>query len=46
MIGGPLYRVTTNAPDIDIMVPKILAWLLELLKASFSILFVIKEKQN
>ena len=42
MIGGPLYKVTTNALDINTMVPMMLAWLLELLKSSFSIIFVIK----
>jgi len=37
-IGGPLYRVTTVAPDIAIMVPKHLARLFDFLKSSFSIL--------
>ena len=48
MIGAPLYKFTMNALDIDTMVSMILAWLLELLKARFSIfylfisLFIIK----
>lgn len=37
-IRGPLYRVTTNAPESETIVPKILAWLLLLFKATFSIL--------
>ena len=37
-IDGPLYRVTTVAPDIAMMVPKHLARLLDFLKSGFSIL--------
>lgn len=44
MIGGPLYRVTTKAPATETMVPMILAWLLELLNASFSILNNMKNR--
>ena len=38
MIEGLLYKVNTNAPTIDIMLPITLAWLLLLLAAIFSIL--------
>ena len=38
MIEGLLYKVNTNAPAIDIMLPITLAWLLLLLAAIFSIL--------
>ena len=41
MIGGPLYKFTMNAPDIDTMVSMILAWLLEVLKSRFSIFFFV-----
>lgn len=37
-MAGPLYRVTTNAPVIDIMVPITLAWLLLRFSTSFSII--------
>lgn len=45
-IGGPLKRVTTNAPDTDTMVPKILAKLLVLLRAIFSILLIKSKKER
>ena len=31
-IGGPLYNIATNAPAIDTIVPKALAWLLKCLQ--------------
>ena len=37
-MAGPLYRVTMNAPDIDTIVPIILAWLLVLFSVILSIL--------
>jgi hypothetical protein len=46
MIGGPMYSVTINAPDIDTMVPNTFAWLLKLLIATFSILKYIKPKEK
>jgi len=37
-MSGPLYSTTTNAPAIDTIVPTTLAWLLELLHCTCSIL--------
>ena len=37
-MGGPLYSITTNAPPIDTIVPKTLAWLLKYLQCTSSIL--------
>lgn len=44
-ITDPLYIIITNAPDTDTIVPNTLAWQLDLLKSSFSIL-VIKKQIN
>lgn len=43
MIVGPLYSTTTNAPDIDKMVPMTLARVIELLKDRFSILKFVRQ---
>jgi len=37
-MSGPLYSITTNAPVIDTIVPNTLAWLLEFLQCTSSIL--------
>lgn len=46
VILGPLYRVTTNAPNIENIVPNTLALVLELVNSSFSILPYISFQGN